>query len=57
MGCYSCYSRNIDGGLGTPPMQPEKAITPGKELVTTSIDAFLSEDAALILQDIKNPIN
>jgi hypothetical protein len=57
MGCYSCYSRNTNGGLGTPPTQPEKAIVPGKELVTTSIDAFLSEDVALVLRGIPNPIN
>jgi hypothetical protein len=57
IGCYSCYSRNTSGGLGTAPIRPEKPILPGRELVTTSIDAFLSEDVALVLEGIKNPIN
>ena len=57
MGCYSCYSGNTAGGLGTTPIRPEKPIIAGRELVTTSIDAFLSEDVALVLEGIENPIN
>jgi hypothetical protein len=59
MGCDSCYARNTAGGLGTPPkLYPEKkAIIPGKELINTSIDAFLSPDVALVLEGIDNPLN
>ena len=57
MGCYSCYARNTDGGLGASPIRPEKPIIPGRELVNTSIDAFLSEDVALVLAGVKNPLN
>jgi hypothetical protein len=57
MGCYSCYARNTNGGLGTKPIGPEKPIIPGRELINTSIDAFLSEDVAQVLEGIKNPAN
>jgi hypothetical protein len=56
MGCISCYQRNTDGGLGTYPIRPENII-PERELVTTSIDAFLSEDVVLVLEGIVNPLN
>lgn len=58
-GCKTCYARNTGGGEGTPPtLYPEKrAIIPGKELINTSIDAFLSPDVALVLEGITNPLN
>jgi hypothetical protein len=57
IGCNSCYARNTDGGLGTYPIRQEKPIIPGKELINTSIDAFLHEDVALVLDGINNPLN
>jgi len=46
----------MGGGLGTPPIRPKKII-PAKELINLDMDAFLSEDVALVLDGIKNPIN
>lgn len=68
IGCKSCYMHYTSGGLGMPPIEPKfeppyvglsgyDKLIPGKELVTDTCEPFLSEDVALVLKGIYNPLN